>query len=255
MKIQYASDLHLELSENSRWIGKNPLDVAGDILVLAGDIVYLGQEAHIKHPFWDWCSDNFRMTFVVPGNHEFYGGYDALRCSDRFTLDVRENVRYINNQVVTVDGIDIIFSTLWANIRIEDSFETEQCINDFRRIICGGERLIAPIFNSMNEQSVAYLKKSVSESSASRRVVVSHHLPSNMLVADQFRGSSLNGAFVSEQSDWIVDSGIDYWIYGHSHSNIDGIIGTTSCVTNQLGYIGPGRTPASGFDIGKVITL
>ena len=39
MKIQYASDLHLELSGNSRWIGKNQLEVVGDVLLLAGDIV------------------------------------------------------------------------------------------------------------------------------------------------------------------------------------------------------------------------
>ena len=62
MKIQYASDLHLELSGNSRWIGKNPLEVAGDILLLAGDVVYLGLESHIRHPFWDWCSDNFKVS-------------------------------------------------------------------------------------------------------------------------------------------------------------------------------------------------
>lgn len=233
----------------------NPLDVAGDILVLAGDILYLGQEAHIKHPFWDWCSDNFRMTFVVPGNHEFYGGFDVLQCNDGFVLDVRNNVRYINNQVVTIDGIDFAFSTLWANIRIENAFETEQCISDFRRIVCGGERLTVPMFNSLHEHSVEYLKKSVRESQASRKVVVSHHLPSNLLVAARFRGSRLNGAFVSEQSAWIADSGIDYWIYGHSHSNIDDNIGPTLCLTNQLGYIGQSCRPSSGFDRGKVITI
>lgn len=41
MKIQYMSDLHLEFSDNSRWLKHNELPVIGDILVLVGDIFYL----------------------------------------------------------------------------------------------------------------------------------------------------------------------------------------------------------------------
>ena len=41
MKIQYASDIHLELSDNSRFINNMPFEVAGDVLVFAGDIGYL----------------------------------------------------------------------------------------------------------------------------------------------------------------------------------------------------------------------
>jgi len=42
MKIQYASDLHLEFSDNWSYLKKNPIKVVGDILVLVGDIGYLG---------------------------------------------------------------------------------------------------------------------------------------------------------------------------------------------------------------------
>lgn len=40
-----------------------------------------------------------------------------------------------------------------------------------------------------------------------------------------------------ELEDYIKDSGIDYWIYGHSHYNVDVEIGNTKCVSNQLGYV------------------
>ena len=183
MKIQYASDLHLELSDNSRWIGKNPLEVAGDILVLAGDIVYLGSDAHIRHPFWDWCADNFRQTLVVPGNHELYGGFDAGQLAKEFSLTIRENVRYYNNKVVTIDGVDIILSTLWANINIGDAFMVERSINDFRRIVCDKERLTFTKFNQMHEENLSFIKQAIAASTASKKIVVTHHLPSNLLVA------------------------------------------------------------------------
>ena len=41
MKIQFASDIHLELSDNSRFIKSEPFEVTGDVLVFAGDTGYL----------------------------------------------------------------------------------------------------------------------------------------------------------------------------------------------------------------------
>lgn len=41
MKIQYASDLHLELTHNAKYINTLPIEVVGDVLVLAGDIFNL----------------------------------------------------------------------------------------------------------------------------------------------------------------------------------------------------------------------
>lgn len=39
MIIQYASDLHLEFSQNRDFVKANPISTQADILLLAGDIV------------------------------------------------------------------------------------------------------------------------------------------------------------------------------------------------------------------------
>ena len=236
MKIQYASDLHLEFRDNAHFLKENPLRVAGDVLVLAGDIGYLGDENYSRHPFWDWASENYKQVIVALGNHEFYKGYDLATLKDGFDLEIRPNVHAYYNKVVRIDDVDIIVSTLWAQIELKNAYYTERCITDFHRIVYNGERFTFSEFNAENERCVAFIKQAVENSDAMVKVVVTHHVPSFDLNSKDFDGSALNGAFTVELGNYIAHSGIDYWIYGHSHRNINKTIGDTLCVSNQLGY-------------------
>lgn len=78
MKIQYMSDLHLEFSDNSRWLKHNEIPVTGDVLVLAGDIFYLKNTVAPLTNFWKWASANYRQVLIVPGNHEYYNYCDVM---------------------------------------------------------------------------------------------------------------------------------------------------------------------------------
>ena len=237
MRIQYASDLHLEFSDNWRYLKKHPLQVAGDILVLAGDIGYLGDENYSKHPFWDWASDNYQQVIACMGNHEFYKYYDIATLNEGYSLEIRPNVQSYYNSVVHIKDIDFIITTLWSKIQLEDAYYTEQVVSDFRRILFNGELLTFSSFNKEHERCLSFLKKTVQISNASKKIVVTHHVPSFQMQSPRFVGSKANGAFTVELSEFIQKSGIDYWIYGHSHYNVDVKIGKTRCITNQLGYV------------------
>ena len=237
MKIQYASDLHLEFKENASYLKHHPMEVVGDILILAGDIGYIGDQNYARHPFWDWASANFRQVIVAMGNHEFYKFFDISTLEDGYKLLIRHNVAAYYNSVVSVDDIDIIVSTLWSEIPLKEASYTEQVISDFRRILYEGEPLTFSDFNREHHKCLAFIKSAVSESKVKHKIVVTHHVPSFQMLCPKFKDSNANGAFTVELEDYIRTSGIDYWIYGHSHYNIDVRIGNTLCISNQLGYV------------------
>ena len=127
MRIQYASDLHLEFRENSSFLKHNPLAVAGEVLVLAGDIGYIGDENYSRHPFWDWASGNYSRVIVVPGNHEFYKMFDIDKLYNGWSLKIRENITCHYNAVIPLgNDIELIATTLWSHILLQDAYETEQ---------------------------------------------------------------------------------------------------------------------------------
>ncbi len=238
MKIQYASDLHLEFIENSNYLIERPLNPVGDILILAGDIGYLDGATYSEHPFWDWASANFEQVLVVPGNHEFYGGYDLENVVGGAEGAIRDNVRWYYNKSVVIGDAEIILSLLWAQIMPHAEYIIERRVSDFRRIKNKGERLTAARFNELHRECVTFLRRALTESRADKKIVVTHHLPSMACVAPRYAGDILNGAFASEQAAWIDRCGAHYWIYGHSHCHVgEHTIGGTKLVCNQMGYV------------------
>ena len=239
MKIQYASDLHLEFAENKSFIEHGGLEPVGDVLVLAGDVSYLGDRKMGKRPFWDWCAEHFRETFIVPGNHEFYGGFDIERTMEDFELEYRDNVRYMNNQSVMLDETELFFTTLWTKIDPIHLWTIQQGMNDFRYGKLNGQRLFANDVDDLHRQCLDWLSGALAKSQAAHKVVVTHHCPTSRSEFNGYPGGALNSAFQVDLDSFIEGSGVDYWVYGHTHyaGGSGSEIGETTLLCNQLGYV------------------
>lgn len=135
------SDLHLEFSDNSRWIKHNELPVTGDVLVLAGDIFYLKNKVAPLANFWKWASENYRQVLIVPGNHEYYNYCDVMDKGLQWNWMFKKNVGYYQNKVVRIDDTDFIMSTLWSRISPTDEYFVLKGMNDFRQIMYNGKLL------------------------------------------------------------------------------------------------------------------
>lgn len=128
-------------------------------------------------------------------------------------------------------------------------------MNDFRQIKFDEKLLQVEEFNRMHENGIDFIQKSVEESTAAHIVVVTHHLPTLQTVAPHHRGSVLNSAFASDYGELIANSRIDAWIYGHSHTNIDTMIGRPRIICNQMGYVFEDEHLMNGFDPVRFIEI
>ncbi len=210
---------------------------AGDVLILAGDITYF-LNRNYSHPFFDKISEAFTHVYMIPGNHEFYGGRDIEILETPLKKNIRDNVYLVNNIVENIDGVDFFFTTLWSNITLVHSRIVKQRINDFRMINYKGKKFTTDDFNTLHNQSLFFLDSELEKSVAKKKVIVTHHCPTALATAKEFRGDKISEAFVVELHDFIFNNPIDYWIFGHTHRNEPAVsINGTIVLSNQLGYV------------------
>ena len=249
MKIQYCSDLHLEFPSNRQWLEQNPLIPKGDILLIGGDTHHLG--THFKDlPFFDIISEQFEMVFLIPGNHEFYGGYDAsLGLEMDYELKIRDNIFLVNNTTRIIHDVEFIFTTLWSKIE-KQAASVLSTMNDFRLIQFQKRRLNLNTYNELFDRSWEFLKEQISNDSGYKKVVVTHHLPSRHCNIERFKDSPNNEGFCTDLSKEIIKSQVSQWIYGHSHGNKPTFkLRNTILRTNQLGYVDYSETAAFRRDM------
>lgn len=133
MKIQIASDLHLEFLEHrfSDYRVVEPTDA--DVLVLAGDI---HRHTRAIEAFRDWPIP----VLYVGGNHELYDA-DAFGLINQLrTRSVNTNVHYLEKNEFILDDVRFLGCCLWTDYQLLDGMkhtamrEAEQCLNDHRII-------------------------------------------------------------------------------------------------------------------------
>lgn len=243
----------MEFHDNMRFMKSLPLEVVGDVLVIAGDVGYLGDTTIPHLRFWKWASENYRQVLMVAGNHEYYNNGDIAAQGDSWQKMFLSNVGYYHNKVVRIENVDFILSTLWSRIPPVDEFAIQNGMNDYAQILYNKRRLIPQNINYEFERNFAFIEKAVRESNAEKIVVVTHHLPTFAAIEDKHIGSVLNAAYTTELGNFIADSRISAWIYGHSHHRTDLTIGNTHLVSNPLGYVFCGENV--NFDDSAVIEV
>lgn len=240
VNIQYCSDLHLEFRENKNFLAANKVQPAGELLLLAGDIVpFLAMERH--KDFFDYIADHFEQTYWIPGNHEYYQ-FDLDKVDRPLNEKIRSNISLVDNQVIRYKQVNILCTTLWSHIQPQHATEVEQGVTDFHVIRKGSQKLDAYVFNHLHETSLAFLETALQEHAGEQNIIMTHHVPTMQRYPVFFRDSPINDAFAVELKDFIETCGASHWLYGHHHCNVgDFVIGNTTMITNQLGYVHEGQ--------------
>ena len=255
MKIQFISDLHLEFDESREFLQKHPIIPVGDILVIAGDAIYLGDREMMAYPFFDWCSEHFRETLIVPGNHEFYGGYDIAGTLDGFELKLRPNVRYLNNRSWREGDVELFFTTLWLNLSLAEQFNAQMRMNDFEHGVFGGRRFEAFDVNGLHKRCTDWLAGALDGSDARKKVVVTHHCPFIDPEKVRFLGKWAAPCYMTDKGPFMETHRPDCWIHGHVHFiRSRGVrVGQTIVHSNPLGYVF--EDEATSFDNQMTINI
>ncbi len=238
MKIQFCSDLHLEFTENTAFLQKKPLKPVAEYLALTGDISYRGRIEKADAWFYDWCSDNYEQTWIVAGNHEFYDGSDISILEKPLCEEIKPNVFMLNNTVLSINGVNLLFTSLLSKISDPDNIIIRMCMNDFRRISFHDRLLSITDYNHINGICIGFLEEALDKSNAPS-IIFTHHVPSAVCNSAKQNLSPLNEAFTNSLDGFIQRNTdrISHWVFGHNHKRTRKTIGKTVLVSNPFGYM------------------
>jgi predicted phosphohydrolase len=257
-KFQLFSDIHLEFFKDYPKIV--PLT---DYLFLAGDI---GKLSHPTFkPFFDYCSNKWKKTFYVLGNHEYYSSdktHQKLNESYKEFFSSYSNVHLLDDSYYDLEDENqsyrIYGSTLWSEINSTDG------LNDFNMIKMKNEKnWTVPInisyYNDLHTNSVTKLfdmiKTHKFDPMAPRDLIIITHFPPVKKTNKQENYTShpmyqnqtetINKYFSNDFTEeylkmWDLTetelySNVKVWMSGHTHYSYD-FNYCTRFLSNQFGY-------------------
>lgn len=267
MKLHILSDLHFEFGKWPKHVDVSAIDA--DVTILAGDIG-VGLEG------LQWALAINRPVIYVMGNHEFFGQrpMNDLWRKAREKVD-GTHVQLLENQSIILEDpahpgerVRFLCATLWTDFAILGVEYREDCMEsaavnmtDYNAIFVSrrGHAQAEPGFTTrhegdlltprrtlaMHQESLAFLEQELVQPAEGvgatvglwrKTVVVTHHAPSALSLADREAVSPLDAAFASDLDYLVVKA--DIWIHGHTHVAVDYRVNAGRVLSNPRGYVG-----------------
>ena len=260
IRIGVMSDLHIEI-DRKRGVGfvnppaghppvgpdLSPLRDRVDLMVLAGDI----DNGTVAVDYADSVARYLGVPVIaVAGNHEFYRHVhgEMLQALRQAAAATEGRVHFLENDRVQLalggERLTVLGCTLWTDLALYGEGVGEALrqdpalleIYDYHRIFNQPGSLILPDDPVLwHRQSRAWLAAALPDCD-SPTMVVTHHAISERSVAERFRGSQLNAAFVSDLEAIVLAHQPVLWIHGHTHHSVDYRLGGTRVLASQRGY-------------------
>ncbi|MHA2829003.1 metallophosphoesterase [Vibrio harveyi] len=248
MKFYAVSDLHLDIHGIHRnyW---HDFDQEAT-LIIAGDTANaLAGISYVKNIL---CS-HFKAVILVAGNHEWYSnkrksrrfgkssylkesvGTTSLHNTKHSPLpklkahsDATENLFFLNNESLELDGCTIYGGTLWFPIH---TYSVE-LIDAYSELMNDVKFIGSDIIEEQYKTFINNLPEKVD-------LVVSHHLPSKEAFAISDHANSSYAPYYHAGLSNEVISRARFWVAGHQHDAVEKVIadGSTTFICNPKGAV------------------
>jgi len=162
------------------------------------------------------------------------------------------HVTFLEGAEVHYKGVRFIGATLWTDMKLfGDDWLVPLMVSrqliDYERIRSGAFGGFAPEQVILRHvESLQFVEDRLSLPFDGPTVVITHHAPSILSIAERYRDDKMSAAFASCLDGLILARSPALWIHGHTHNSSDYRLGGTRVVCNPRGD--PRRDPNERFD-------
>lgn len=267
MTIDILSDLHIDFyfrhsltdeavkSIYSHIVTDNQKREIGDVLIVAGDIGHYNAQnvtvlGIIKKIF------GYKHIICVLGNHDYYLPDNGSR-KDYFDkslfraerlralINKEKGMHCLDGNVVEIDGVrfggcDSWYDGEYTKQNFKESSVRKVPIDDtYMNQLWKQSMHDATAIYNFNWQEYAQLEKEkIEKIYKDVDVMITHINPSinKEHTSHSFRDAESTGFFTFDGSNYLREGSMKYWIYGHTHVEMEYELYGVKCICNPMGY-------------------
>jgi hypothetical protein len=243
MRLQFASDLHLNSWTPPRDSREKPVAFEDILVPVAKNLVLCGDIGHpdsiMLHLFFKWAAKRWTIIFWIPGHHEMTDAwhlqnrtYDECLYHMRSIVSEYENIHVLHrDSFVTDDGFLLLGCPLWNRVTA-----------------LSYENAADPIMKDITkhyEEDLKWLKAQIKKSDLPI-VIVSYYPPTQTLMDPNVINKPLSVTMAIE-TELLLKAPVVAWVCGYLHRaiqiektwlDIGGDTSKTLIAINPRGYPG-----------------